>query len=57
MVNCDNMAAGQVINTGKSKCRIVQNCLREICFVAALYELQIKAVFLEGKSNRSAFMT
>lgn len=54
IVFCDNMAACQIINTGNSKCHILQECLREICFLAAVYEFEIKSVHLESESNRIA---
>lgn len=35
---CDNQAVCQIINTGKSRCTILQDCLREIAFLAAIHE-------------------
>lgn len=49
---CDNMAACQVINTGKSKCPVLQECLREICFLAAIHEFEIRLRHLDSESNR-----
>lgn len=54
VVFCDNMAACQIINTGKSRCHILQECLREICFLAAIYEFEIKSIHLDSASNRIA---
>lgn len=54
VVFCDNMAACQVINTGKSRCTILQECLREICFIAALYDFEIRLQHLDSCSNRLA---
>lgn len=54
VVFCDNMAACQIINTGKSKCKILQECLREICFLAALFEFEIRVQHLDSSSNRIA---
>lgn len=51
---CDNMAACQIINSGKSRCLILQDFLREICFLAAKFEFQIRALHLESSSNRIA---
>ena len=51
---CDNMAACQCISTGKARCKILQECLREICFLAAVYELEIKLQHLDSGFNRIA---
>ena len=54
LIACDNLAACIVINTGKAKCNFMQTCLREICFVAAIHEFQIKAQHIPGVNNRTA---
>lgn len=54
LINCDNLASCIVINSGKSRCPFMQKCLREICFLAAVNEFQVKAQHLEGVSNRLA---
>lgn len=51
---CDNNAVCTVINSGRSKCSILQDCLREIAFLSAISECQIRAVYLDTKSNRLA---
>lgn len=51
---CDNYAVCTVINSGKSKCEILQTCLRELAFLSAIYECQLRAVYLDTKSNRIA---
>ena len=51
---CDNMAACIVINSGKAKCPFLQNCLRELCYWTALYDVHFRAVHLEGSQNRLA---
>lgn len=51
-VFCDNMAVCQVVNSGKAKCEMLQNGLREIAFLAATYECEIRTVHLESKDNR-----
>lgn len=52
VVFCDNMAACQIINSGKSRCEILQSYLREICFLAAKFEFQLRALHIEGIRNR-----
>lgn len=54
LIACDNLATCIVINTGKSKCKFMQQCLREVCFLAAVHEFRIKAQHIDGKSNRIA---
>ena len=49
---CDNQAVCHVINTGKSKCTILQDCLREIAVLAACYEFQIRTVHISSECNR-----
>ena len=49
---CDNQAVCQIINTGKSRCTILQDCLREIAFLAAIHEFQVRMVHLNSESNR-----
>ena len=44
----------QVINTGRSRCEILQAFLREICFLAAIFEFEIRAKHLEAVNNRIA---
>ena len=43
-VYCNNNAVCTVINSGRSKCSILQDCLREIAFLSAISECQIRAV-------------
>lgn len=51
-LKCDNYTAVTVINTGRSRDAFLQACLREICFLAALFECEIKAVHIPGQYNR-----
>jgi hypothetical protein len=52
MIKCDNQVT--VINTGKSRNQFLQNCLRELLFVAARHEFEIRAVHILGEENRAA---
>ena len=51
---CNNEFVCLVLNSGRSRNETLQSCLREITFNSALYEFQIKAVYLDGKMNRVA---
>ncbi|CAC5393054.1 unnamed protein product [Mytilus coruscus] len=49
---CDNITSVTVINTGKSRDTFLQCCLRELCYIAAIYGFEIRAVHLAGTENR-----
>ena len=53
-VFCDNLAVVLIINTGKSSCEILQMCLREMAFQAAIHQFEIRAVHLDSSENRLA---
>ena len=52
LILCDNQAVSQCLCSGKSRSIFLQNALREICFLAAVNEFQLKGQFIEGSSNR-----
>jgi hypothetical protein len=43
-----------VINSGSTKDSFMQNCLRELCFVEATHELEVRAKLIAGEENRLA---
>ena len=49
---CDNEAVCQVISSGRARCELLQSGLREIAFLTATLEFEIKTVHLDSKSNR-----
>ena len=49
---CDNLNVCHCINTGKAKNQILQQCLREVCFIAAVNDIQVRMVHLDSKANR-----
>ena len=51
-LKCDNSTAVTVLNTGRTKDPFLQACLREVCFLAATCECEIRAVHISGRSNR-----
>ena len=51
---CDNESVCYCLNTGKSQHGILQSCLREVAFLVAVNEFQIRAVHLSSGSNRIA---
>ena len=50
----DNQATVSVINTGKSRNVFMNDCLRELWLIAAIHDFELRAVHLEGQSNRAA---
>jgi len=54
LIQCDNEAVVQIINTGKARCSVLQEGLRELCYLSALAQCQVKAVHLAGVDNRLA---
>jgi hypothetical protein len=56
LIKCDNQVTVYVINTGKSRNSCLQCCLREICFLAAVHEFEIRAVHIACIDNCLADM-
>ncbi|XP_053388259.1 uncharacterized protein LOC128551431 [Mercenaria mercenaria] len=52
VVLCDNLSACIAINTGKSKCHFTQSCLREVIFVMAVNEFELRAQHITSSQNR-----
>ena len=50
--NCDNLVSVESINSGASRDKVIQNCLRELHQVLGIYSCEIKAVFIRGIENR-----
>ena len=51
---CDNFAVFQVLSSGKAKCQYLQSDLREVVFLAATMEFEIRTIHIESKSNSFA---
>lgn len=54
LIFCDNEASVTVINSGSTKDSFMQNCLRELCFVKATHEFEVRAKHIAGEENRLA---
>ena len=52
VIFCDNNSVCQVISTGRSRSELLQDCLREMCYLAAYYQFEIKAQHLSSEENR-----
>ncbi|CAG2194905.1 RP-S9e [Mytilus edulis] len=53
-IQCDNMVSVQVINQGKSRSRFLQACLREICFICAIKECELRAIHIDAQGINHA---
>ena len=51
VIYCDNQAVCRIINSVKARCEFLQQSLREIYFLAAITQFEIRAQFLEGSAN------
>ena len=51
-VRSDNEAVSIIINTGRSKDKMLQKLLRELMWWMAIYEFKIKSVHIMGKINK-----
>ena len=52
IIHCDNEATVYVINSGRARDAFLQQCAREIAFLACKYEFEIRAQHIEGINNR-----
>lgn len=52
LVQCDNEASVVVTNTGRARDDFLQACLRELAFVTAKFEFEVRAVHIRGVDNR-----
>lgn len=48
----DNLSVVTVINTGRSQCEVLQSCLRELAFLNAINECEVRAVHLDTRANK-----
>ena len=51
-INSDNEAICYVIGSGRTKYRLLLNCLMETCYFASVYEFQLRAFHLSSTANR-----
>jgi len=51
-VLCDNMATVWVINTGKTRDKVMQMLLRELCYITATNSFEVYAKHIPGVENR-----
>ena len=52
VLHCDNSVSVSVINSGRSQTSFLQSCVRELEFVAARCEFEIRANHIPGVENR-----
>ena len=51
---CDNAAVVSVLNTGRSKCPLLLQCIREIAFLSATGGFWIRSQHVPGLENRQS---
>ena len=51
-INCDNQSSVLALNSGHCKDVLMQSCLREILYVAAVHEFEVRGVHIPGITNR-----
>lgn len=54
IISCDNEAAVTVINSGSTRDPFMQRCLRELWFLSALHDFDIRARHIPGEHNSLA---
>ena len=52
LIQCDNNNSVLAINTGKSRNVFMQTLLREMCYILALNDAQMRAIHLPANQNR-----
>ena len=52
VVHCDNQVSVTVMNTGRAYNSFLQSCLRELEFIAAKHEFEIRGNHIPGIENR-----
>ncbi|CAC5389840.1 unnamed protein product [Mytilus coruscus] len=56
LFDTDNSSSVTELNSGACRNAFMQSCLREICFLTASHEFQVKGRYLSGEANRVADM-
>ena len=51
LVRCDDAVAVTVLNTGRCGNSFLNSFLRELCYLAAIHEFEVRAVHVPGVSN------
>lgn len=54
LAHCENMATVEVVNRGRTKNQFMAACLRELCYISATVDLELRVVHLPGVRNRVA---
>lgn len=52
LIQCDNEPTVSVINNQKAGDPFMQSCLRELFFICAKYDFEVRAIHIPGVSNR-----
>ena len=50
-IACDNQACVELINKGRAVDEFLQDCLREVAYLASIHDFWIRAVYIDTKRN------
>lgn len=50
-ISCDNETAVSVINSGSTKDLVMQQCLRQLWFISAIHDCELRARHIPGNHN------
>ena len=51
LISCDNETAVSVINSGSTKHLVMQQCLRQLWFISAIHDCELRARHIPGDHN------
>ena len=54
MLHCDNLVSVQVLNSGRTRHPFLADCVRELWFLPAQFDFELRAVHIPGNDNRIA---
>ena len=50
-LHCDNLAVVQVVNSGKTRDKFLNACIRHIWFITAIYDIDLQLTHIQGHKN------
>ena len=54
LFHCDNLATVQIINKGRSKCKLIMSLMRKLAYVSATGNFIVHAEHIPGVKNTKA---
>ena len=53
-LSCDNMVTVEAINRHKTRDPVLQEALRELCYLTTIFQFEVKAIHIPGIENKIA---